>query len=210
MKAFLLKTLCFISVFCLFAFNAKADVVAYDANGQYLGIVMDYGTGSWDDNLRLFMPKFNAFYEIGGDSMSDSNDFGVEKETSETVYYETNDCSGVAYSNVTGSAMRVDATSFITRYEDQTYKKVDFSDPKTFIASSSQFFGSSGAGTCQQLTDGEQKTYYPLVVVEMPFKEPIAWPLKFEHSSLDINGDGRTGLEEAIFSLKVASGLEGN
>lgn len=210
MKSFLLKTLCFISVFCMIAFNVKADIVAYDANGQYLGIVMDYGTGSWNDELRLFMPTFNAFYEIGVDSLSDSKDFGVE-EGQATMYYETNDCSGVAYFNISFLAEDVDATSFIEKYGDQTYKK-DFSNSKKFIALSYQWYDSisSELGDCEQLIDGESETYYALITVEMPFKEPIVWPLKFEHSSLDINGDGKTGLEEAIFSLRTVSGLEGD
>lgn len=43
---------------------------------------------------------------------------------------------------------------------------------------------------------------------QIPFTTPVKLPLRFEYApAIDINADGKTGLEEAIYSLQKAAAI---
>ena len=138
---------------------ARAEVLVYDNNNQYLGIL----DGMYNTDFYVFIPSLNAIYGVAYDY--DTPCF------SNPAYFESTNCSGTPYAKgPLPSIFDLSGTPHGNFYLPK------FSGKKTFSASSSYGWD------CQcRVLSGEQPTeYYPLVEVQLPFTTPIALPLIFE------------------------------
>ena len=140
---------------------AKADILVYDNNNQYLGILLDLSSS----NMEVFIPSVEA-----------SMDFDFRPHEDEICEYgnaifESSDCSGPPYSR--GPLPRVFDLS-LTR---GGYYKPTYIGKQTFTP------GSYYEDNCvceQNNSRYSNAEYYPLIQVQIPFTMPIALPLRFE------------------------------
>ena len=119
-----------------------------------------------------------------------------------SVYFETDDCSGIPYLPYSSAAY--------------PYIKKDSCDIYYYVSDKHKsFFKKSYYNDqceCVKDTDTYINDYFELSVFQQetfPFTLPAAMPLHFKYTSGgDINSDGKIGLEEAVNALQVTSGLK--
>ena len=186
----------FVLVFlvCLsWATSVFAEISVYDANDQYLGVVIDL---DFFEEQAVFIPQFSlpVWFEDDWTILSKNR-----------LYFETNDCSGISY-------LRDDDAKHQYIFKgpcgsDDIYYSVN-NIHKSFIPKS--YYGSSCE--CIQSSATEPQDHIELSEFQkssFPFTLPIATPVQFKYTAGgDINSDGKIGLEEAINALQITSGLK--
>ena len=140
--------------------TAKADILVYDNNNQYLGILMNLES----DQIELFIPSLSSTFtyethysEYCGDELQ--------------AFFESNDCSGIPYSE--------DPYPVIFDFSPisiEGFYKVDYTNKKTFRPGSHYTFNCE----CQENNFFPSAEYYQWIEVKMPFTTPVALPLRFE------------------------------
>ena len=161
-KSFLISAIILISA--IVALNpsiAKADILVYDNNNQYLGIMTDMGGNG--EVIDLFIPPLDGTFKYSTDY---SGWCGDELE----VLFESNDCSGTPYAEGPFPLIFDFSPTPI-----EGFYKVDFSAKKTFTPGSYYEFDC----ICQPNTYYPSAEYYPYVQVQIPFTTPVALPLRF-------------------------------
>ena len=179
----------------LMASTSEAEIQVYDADGQYLGILLELA----DPLVAIFIPSLKAKY-----TFSHREDFMPDCGGS---YYESNNCSGPSYTSTPYPYVGYNKSL-------DFYYMPDSKTTKTFVPKS-QWYKDwvTKECECQEIAEGQWSSnnpdvFYLLQPVELPFTWPIAWPLKLEYLNGDINYDGKIGLEEAINALQVTSGVK--
>ena len=137
---------------------AKADILVYDNNNQYLGILLALNPS----NLELFIPSLSAAWEF-----DTRHAFGCPQSA---VYFESSDCTGTPYTYGPQSIV-IDLSTLLGRFY-----KPDLSGKKTITRESEM----DEDCQCSQYSRPAEE-YYPVTVeVQMPFTTPIALPIRFE------------------------------
>jgi hypothetical protein len=161
-KRFLITAIILISVtVALTPSIAKADILVYDNNDQYLGIQVYMH----DDDMDLFISSLGGTFRFTYD---DSGDCGDEIR----AVFQSGDCSGTPYS--------ANALPQIFDFKDcpiEGFYKVDFNGKQTFTPGSHYIDWGDG---CEATGQYPSADYYPWVEVQMPFTTPVALPLKFK------------------------------
>ena len=136
--------------------TVKAEVIAYDADGQYLGIFNGYEQGGAD----IYIPSSDINIIISWDS----GDVGSPLYS---LKFESSDCSGTPY---IGSR----ASYYVTRNGEKIYS----GDRIVPIRIEYNSYLRTDGLTCKQ----SSKTAYVVLAQEFtpPFTLPIALPLYFE------------------------------
>ena len=131
---------------------------------------------------------------------------GIMSSAASPVYFESANCSGTAYA----ATNLVNTQSGISMVDFQSIQKVG---EKYFVidvksankaVSYKSLLNSSGCTA----TVGTVDTRMPLLEIpsaSLPF--PFSYPVRFEYSSVDINGDGKIGMDDAIKVLQTVSGM---
>jgi hypothetical protein len=140
---------------------AEADILVYDNNNQYLGVMINMG----DDEMDLFIPSLGGTFKYETDY---SGWCGDELQ----VVFDSPNCSGTPYSQ--GPFPLIFDFSPTPKVG---FYKVDYSGKKTFQPGSEYGFNNCD---CEQISYLPSAEYYPYVQVQMPFTSPIAQPLRFE------------------------------
>jgi hypothetical protein len=183
-KSFLIATIVLFSV--VVALNpsiAKADILVYDNNNQYLGIMTDMGGNG--EVIDLFIPPLDGTFKYSTDY---SGWCGDELQ----VVFESNDCSDTPYTD--------GPFPLIFDFSDlsiEGFYKVDYSGKKKFMP------GSYYEDFCvceQNTTRYPFAEYYPYVQVQMPFTTPITLPLSFEVQTIT---ETVTKTETVMFPIVV-------
>ena len=159
-KLFLITAIILISVtVALTPSIAKADVLVYDNNDQYLGIKEELS----ESHMSVFIPSIGATinFHYWQDEICEYGN----------AVFESSDCSGTPYSE--GPLPRIfDLSLTLGGYYKPTY-----SGKQTFTPGS--YYDDNCV--CQQNTIMYPNAeYYPLIQVQIPFTTPIALPLKFK------------------------------
>ena len=184
-----------ISLFFIFAaLPAYSDVTVFDANNKYLGVLLYPGYESEMPTI-IYIPPFGT-----AQITKDSAQNGVLSVRVSSASYESTDCSGTPYADTLSMAFNYPSIQQLGgRYFVLNVKGLK----KTFTPKSSL----SSAG-CVAITGGTTSSRNPLLEISstlLPF--PFTYPVHFEYTPGDINGDGKIGLEEALVALQVSAGL---
>ncbi len=136
----------------------------YDANGQYLGILMTHGGPYF---IQIFIPSIGKFinamkYQIYPDMSS--------------IIYQTNDCTGPEF-----------LISLSTTYPDHVAYRSDID--KIYIMMAREWITMNSyynfeSGECFVGTN--TNFYVPIIEIapeELPFTLPLALPLRYEYES---------------------------
>ncbi|HDH05149.1 MAG TPA: hypothetical protein ENG75_01130 [Nitrospirae bacterium] len=148
----------FVVVLSLFAAgNADADILVYDADGQYLGILAE-GEG----NVTVYMPSIELFFII-------STDGGINRWS--FLYYESDNCTGQPY-------LYYRTAPELYYWNDGKYWQGEKVTPnRIYISSSLDVYGECKKYNYVKLSG-------PMVpAIEAPpppFTLPVALPLSFE------------------------------
>ena len=187
---------------------APAEVRLYDANGQYIGIV-DIQAAD-----RAFIPSLGCTVlltpveETGGNL---SVDLAYDWYPVE-IHYESTDCSGTGYVDPAGRSGGFIPNRCVRVKETGELFLIQFQNPKKVVSRSYRL------NTSQQcVQDSRSYTYVPIygypapitpLQATLPFTTPLAYPLEYRYfTPMDLDGDGRAGLPEAIYSLQKAAGV---
>ena len=172
-----------------------SEISVYDSNDQYLGVLC--GTGdTLGGHLSIFIPQLDLPARISDDGDLDRGGSGV------SVLFETDDCSGIPYLPYFSAAY-----PYTFKGSCEIYYHVS-NNHKSFVSESYY----NDQCECIKYTNTFNEEHVELSVFpkeNFPFTLPLAMPLYFKYiSGGDINGDGKTGLEEAVNALQVTSGLK--
>jgi hypothetical protein len=139
---------------------AKADILVYDNNDQYLGIqVLMLG-----DDIDLFIPSLGGTFHY-------STDYSGWCDDELRVYFASGDCTGTPYAK--------DPFPQIFDFSPtpiEGFYKVDYNGKQTFTPGSYYDWDCA----CDSNPGEPNAEYYPFVQVQMPFSTPVALPLKFK------------------------------
>ncbi|KPA13818.1 membrane protein, partial [Candidatus Magnetomorum sp. HK-1] len=206
----------FIIIYFFFTINcmtAQAEIKVFDANGQYIGVLLGVKYGL--TGVEVFIPALNSIMYLQMEmdySRNDNNFVGVisypqaDVDDAGAYYnftYENNDCTGkphwsIFMYNGIKKPMCGGGKYYIGDIEHQ----------KTFIAKSQLIYDSqSKSCKCISLTSQEIRVYVLVIETDLPFVLPVRLPLKFQYLKGDINVDNKLGLEEAVNALQVISGF---
>jgi len=142
--------------------RASAGVKVYDANDQFLGILLDE-EGSPYYRMKVFVPSLSRAVLIG---------YADGEIPFNHIYLPTDDCSGIPYGN---PAMRYQ----VFQTSDGRYFTSEDSQVETISVSSQLYYGV----TCWKFSPVSM-TVIPLrEIMTLPFSLPIAHPLKFEYGN---------------------------
>ncbi|RLB12297.1 MAG: hypothetical protein DRG39_02275 [Deltaproteobacteria bacterium] len=212
--------ICMMALFLLLLGSAqvKAEFKVYDANGQYLGILV---TLNGPGKPVIFVPSLKAIFRVVIPDWTSNKDTGIVPGYLSVVYivYKNNTCSGSAY---------VDAGEFAFPYLVELSNDLFLIDPdkvetiqsNLLFTKTSSWENGHEVEKCVSLKSVMPDIddfinivpLTPLSEDQLPFKLPIKLPLRLEYvpGGFDISGDSKIGLEEAIYSLQVAAGLRAN
>ncbi len=194
----------FVTVVLLFSAGRSttyADLNVYDADSQYLGVLLDYGAaGTW----RLYVPAINRII-----SLSHSDNDENHADLYGPILFSTSDCTGIPF--------------FPFHSRDPQHLVKDRRTNKYYIPKNGNVtvppgsgmmyeYGGPAPGICSgTLVNLDMSGYVQYTEVgnpQIPFTTPVKLPLRFEYApAIDINADGKTGLEEAIYSLQKAAAI---
>ena len=208
--------ICMMVLFLLLLGSAqvKAEFKVYDANGQYLGILVSLNN---TNEALIYIPSLKAIFGVNMSYLTINKDTGICTcydlcDISEKGVYKNNSCSGTTY---------VASGEFVFPFIVESSNKLFLIDPKNVeTVRADSVFVKTSFETCEslksrELIENDFVNIVPLIPLsedQLPFKLPIKLPLRLEYvpGGFDINGDGKIGLEEAIYSLQVAAGLRAN
>ena len=179
-KSFLISAIILISA--IVALNpsiAKADILVYDNNNQYLGIVLELsGT-----HMSVFIPSVEANMDFHY-WLNEICEYG-------NAVFESSDCSGPPYSD--GPLPQVfDLSPTRGAYYKPTYSGIKTFKPDSYYDDNCE---------CQQNTLNYPDTeYYPLIQVQLPFTMPIELPLSFKVQTIT---ETVTKTETVMFPIVV-------
>jgi hypothetical protein len=140
---------------------AKADILVYDNNNQYLGIMTNLDS----DEIDLFIPSLSSIFTY---ETSYSDYCGDELQ----ALFESNDCSGTPYADDPYPVIY----DFSPTPRGGGFYKTDYTGKKTFTPGSHYNFSCE----CEVNTFYPSAEYYPWIQVQMPFTTPVAMPLRFK------------------------------
>ncbi|GAH11261.1 unnamed protein product [marine sediment metagenome] len=139
---------------------AKADVLVYDNNNQYLGILIEM----WGDEMDLFVPSLGGVLKF-------SYDYSGWCGDEISVVFASDNCTGTPYER--------DPNPIILDFSPislEGFYKVDYNGKQTFTPGSYYDWNCD----CQSDPGEPNAEYYPFVQVQMPFTTPVALPLRFK------------------------------
>jgi hypothetical protein len=162
----------FLLIICIFTFgktDAEAEVVVYDADGQFLGVSDNYP--------MIFIPWLEKLTRVA----TDSGDLNYTA----SLYFESTDCSGQPY-----------ASSYFTQLIYMNNEKY-YTGEK--VAPINMEIGSlrNSKGRCYERTNTDTLSVVPAEQVPPPFALPVALPLSMkvekprpgQWERLDFDGD---------------------
>ncbi|MBI9075812.1 MAG: hypothetical protein JEZ02_10405 [Desulfatibacillum sp.] len=179
MKKMLLAVLLFIWALA----PAFADIQVYDANGEYLGVLVSLG----NDFCQVYVPSLGVFAQVDDDKVI-SKTCGLHYGR---LVYETTDCTGTPY---------YEYPIHNNSLYDQQGQILKTGATVTLITIKSEKQGNRYE--CELRNDKDFPVVNVVEVESLPFSLPIQGPLEFRYSPNDTTGDGKTGLEEAIQALQ--------
>jgi len=190
-------------IFSLQLNEIAAEMNVYDASDQYLGILID--SASIDhlfDSISIFIPSLNKPvtlypFESEGDLKGKVGSYGE-------IVFRTNNCTGTPYLSSESSII---ITDIITNHDCTDLILLTNISEKKKITPKSHYIWYS----CEcVLIESSDIIAIPLQQISLPFDTPVSLPLKIvrtqtSSNKCDVNGDGKTGLEESIHILKTVS-----
>jgi hypothetical protein len=180
-KSFLISAIILISA--IVALNpsiAKADILVYDNDNQYLGILLELG----GENLDVFIPSLGASWKADYDE-------GDIEPCPGSAYFENSSCTGTPYEND-----RLPAIQDLSGSSLAKFYVVDFNSKKTFVPGS--YIDSNC--DCQVNSFYPWAEHYQLIEVQMPFTTPVALPLSFKVQTIT---ETVTKTETVMFPIVV-------
>ncbi|KPA11863.1 conserved hypothetical protein, secreted [Candidatus Magnetomorum sp. HK-1] len=202
----------FIIIYFFFTINcltAQAEIKVFDANGQYIGVLLGVKYGL--TGVEVFIPALNSIMYLQMEweySQSDNNFVGVisypqaDVDDAGAYYnftYENNDCTG----NPHWSIFMYNGIKK-PMCGGGKYYMGDVEHQKTFIAKSQLIYDSqSKSCKCISLTGQEIRVYVPVIETDLPFVLPVRLPLRFQYLKGDID---KVTMQEVINDLQVLSG----
>lgn len=224
MKTKLIVLALLFGIFVIYASPSMAEIKVYDADNQYLGILLAAGGGAYPvtPSVIIIEPSQKRFLHLY--ARIDSNGIPVGNLSVSghvrlshigSLYYETSDCSGTIHTTplIRGGLLYNGVFACPDCGTDGLYS-IKYSDKKTITAKSVKKLVKWPAweyNPCEQIS--EEHEFFPWTEAEpLPFNLPVSLPLRYEFTNessvFDINGDGKTGLHEAIHTLQVVSGVK--
>jgi len=165
------------------ASQLRAEVQVHDANGQYLGILVD--AEPWGYTVGIFVPSLSKMIHIEGFK-------GDLVGPDEHVFYDNNTCSGTPYCDFRPSP------DIILGVQGKYY---------SYDSVPTQLEIAWGRPGCSQRFWNVTLFKLKEFTERFPFTLPVAFPLRLRYSPWEVSADGKIGLEEAVYSLQVVSGL---
>jgi len=203
---------CVLSVLCVIISLsvhslAFGELKVYDADNQYLGILIEHNGYGY---TVIYMPSVNKVVRM---YYSDPEKRYADLFGGDVIYYSNADCTGTAFShNINRIPQFIVKDIYTNKYFIPTNDNVIVTPTQTIYGRYCRM------GTCQCLEGiasniGNSYGYNfikleEVVNPQIPFNTPVRLPFRYEYSSLlDVNGDGKTGLAEAIYSIQKAAGM---
>lgn len=152
-----------------------ADIKVYDANDQYLGILVDH----LDDRIILFIPSMGKFMGMTEGHCDNIGQFGL--------LYEAHNCTGIPYSmGLSTDHIKKNCGKYYTR--DNQVKEINV---VSFLRSNCYC---GDIDSYQSIGPWGTRLVVPAIEIlesEIPFSLPAALPLRYELSKNgDFDGDG--------------------
>ena len=190
----------------IIVFNAIAEMDVYDAEGVYLGILIESGT-----TIKIYNQNeaVKANYAIEDDGYLEF--FGPFDTDSATIYFTTGNCTGTPYvykqypygrlfSQICkNSSNPIDATDSDNFYINRrvTQQNLTFSSRVTYIEDSS-------CGTCLPVNEtvNGNEVYYidtlPFSALDVDFEYPVPTPVYYEYKPVILENT-----DQKVTSLEV-------
>jgi len=181
--------------------KSYSEVYVYDSHNIFLGVLINTSLFQVDD-IKIYVPDLNksVYFRPVDDryeTLKPSNVHGAVKN----FFYSSYNCSGQPYLQ-NKCILHNDVIC-----DNDMYYGIDFLSIHPIIARS---YRSPNSDVCRELNDN-MIVNLPLESIELPFKAPVHLPLKFSYVNnqntqiIDVNADGKTGVEEAIHCLQLIS-----
>jgi len=154
--------------------SSSKQLMAYDANDNLLGLVMNNGT--YSSTASVYNPSLNEFLTIATTDYQANLNGGTITNMLTGIFYQSSDCTGTPYSP-TDSANGYQTNTVLPF--GTVYYTYHTSDPVTSIVTHSRI-NSIAPDTCVQQTIS-MNTAAPLYPVTLPFPTPIAEPVQFKY-----------------------------
>jgi hypothetical protein len=149
-------------------------VAVHDANGQFLGNLVDYGNG----DTTVYNPTLNRTIQMTGSDTGPSK-LTVSPGFDAVLYYTSTDCTGQAYiANTADAKTQVvrwylgGSESYGTASDNATASNVTVQSELDYLGSFDDNFSCSSG-------DDFTGSYYPATTVTLPFTVPAQGPLQF-------------------------------
>jgi hypothetical protein len=151
--------------------SSPTAISVYDANNQNLGVLVRRSRNGINNSwIEIFIPTLNAFTFI-----EENQGSNVGKIIEQTLYYESNNCSGNPYVDPDNSIL--DNMIVYNDYSKQYWRTIMLPIPNH-----AQSYASTESQGCL-LLDNPGWFGYPVVEVavqDFPFSVPISLPLRYE------------------------------
>lgn len=146
-------------IFVLFSTAALAEVVVYDGNNTYLGVLMS------GDRPSVFNEKYGIFFTITHDGILSSS----------AIMFEKQNCEGKSY----GWKDSFDSITY-TQNDGHIYKNTGTAS--TVSVQSYKQESTSGVFVCQNMNITYTFAEY-VIATDFPFSLPFKMPLSVKYSS---------------------------
>lgn len=132
-------------------------IKVYDANDQFLGLLLDTNSAISIDGVSIFVPSISYPVYIDVDGNTDNS----------SLYYKSTDCTGQPYS--------VEWRHLIRPYAGEKVYIPTGAHREIFVGRRT-----NQSGECLSTNEGPR---YPVKEVSLPFPFPISLPLKYVYEA---------------------------
>jgi hypothetical protein len=152
---------------------SDAEIKVYDKNNQYLGVLLNIETGG---SMTVFIPSLSASYTFLQAYLLNPDLCPIDQR----LFFESDDCTGTPYIwGIFPAVFDFNCQPYAGHYLP------DFNSKAQFVPKS--YSGGDGTGNlvCNEYVQPAfgNDLLYEAKQVQLPFKTPIALPVRFENVS---------------------------
>jgi len=186
----------FCAIVALVSYSAgNAEFKVYDANNQFLGILM----GAPGSEMTLFVPSLQKALILTTKQVSNSIYYETPRPINQVIF-ETNDCTGTPY------VPPVYISEIVKSAFLNGFHYIDTGNPRTITPGSQVIYdplNPAGGAVCGTVNNANSTLALPLIPLEatLPFTFPLATPLKYTYLPIE----DKLGLKHALYILQLTS-----
>jgi hypothetical protein len=181
-------------------------IKVYDANGQYLGFLLDFASSNYDEEsyTSIFIPSLKKGIDIRRTDYDTGDDLQLGNNLRGdyfNILFESDNCTGTGF--IDRDSERFSANHVFGRNQGQYYT-VKPLDRFTINPRSRLWFQEEGYG-CSNMYPSYPTETYEAIKIDLPFTLPIALPLMFEQISPTYSKPIITPSQETINNPSVGN-----